>query len=110
MCGKNWAHSIRRMVSSTNRPEFLFGDCCVEILDSDQPFPDEHDLSGIGSGSSAACVGRHVTAVLSVSKHTQSKDEILRVENAQADRRNEAAICRQCGARLLLILPNLADL
>jgi uncharacterized membrane protein YeaQ/YmgE (transglycosylase-associated protein family) len=58
-----------------------------------------------GSGSSAACVGQHVTAILSVSKHTQSRDEILRVENAQADRRIEAAICRQFGARSLLILP-----
>jgi uncharacterized membrane protein YeaQ/YmgE (transglycosylase-associated protein family) len=58
-----------------------------------------------GSGSSAACVGRHVTAVLSVSKHTQSRDEILRVENAQSDGRIEAAICRQFGARSLLILP-----
>ena len=58
-----------------------------------------------GSGSSAACVGRHVTAILSVSKNTQSRDEILRVENAQADGRIEAAICRQFGARSLLILP-----
>jgi len=58
-----------------------------------------------GSGSSAACVGRHVTAILSVSKNTQSRDEILRVEDAQADGRIEAAICRQFGARSLLILP-----
>ena len=58
-----------------------------------------------GSGSSAACVGRHVTAILSVSKNTQSRGEILRVENAQADGRIEAAICRQFGARSLLILP-----
>ena len=58
-----------------------------------------------GSGSSAACVGRHVTAILSVAKKTQSRDEILRVENAQADGRIEAAICRQFGARSLLILP-----
>lgn len=58
-----------------------------------------------GSGSSAARVGRHVTAILSVSKNTQSRDEILRVENAQADGRIEAAICRQFGARSLLILP-----
>ena len=58
-----------------------------------------------GSGSSAACVGRHVTAILSVSEHTQSRDEILRVENAPTDGRIEAAICRQFGARSLLILP-----
>jgi len=42
---------------------------------------------------------------LSVSKNTQSRDEILRVENAQADGRIEAAICRQFGGRSLLILP-----
>jgi len=58
-----------------------------------------------GSGSSAACVGRHVTAILSASKHAQSRDEILRVENAQTDGRIEATICRQFGARSLLILP-----
>jgi hypothetical protein len=62
-----------------------------------------------GSGSSAACVGRHVTAILSVSKHTQSRAEILRVENAPGDRRIEAAICRQFGARSLLILPIFDD-
>lgn len=58
-----------------------------------------------GSGSSAANVGRRVTAILSVSRHTQSKAEILRVENAQRDGRIEAAICRQFGAESLLILP-----
>ena len=58
-----------------------------------------------GSGRSAACVGRHVTAILTVSKLTQSRDEILRVEDAKADGRIEAAICRQFGARSLLILP-----
>jgi hypothetical protein len=58
-----------------------------------------------GSGSSAACVGRHVTAILTVSKLSQSRDEILRVEDAKADGRIEAAICRQFGARSLLILP-----
>ena len=58
-----------------------------------------------GSGNSVDRVGRNMTAVLSVSRHIQSKDEILRVEDAQADRRIEAAICRQFGARSLLILP-----
>lgn len=57
-----------------------------------------------GSGCSATCVGRHATAILSVSKHAQSR-EILRVENAQTDGRIEAAICRQFGAQSLLILP-----
>ena len=58
-----------------------------------------------GSGSSAAYVGRRVTAILSVSRPTKSKAEILRVENAQRDGRIEAAICRQFGAESLLILP-----
>jgi len=58
-----------------------------------------------GSGSSAGYVGRRVTAILSVSRHTKSKAEILRVENAQRDGRIEAAICRQFGAESLLILP-----
>jgi hypothetical protein len=58
-----------------------------------------------GSGSSAAYVGRRVTAILSVSRQTKSKAEILRVENAQRDGRIEAAICRQFGAESLLILP-----
>ncbi len=58
-----------------------------------------------GSGNSVDRVGRNMTAVLSVSMQIQAKDEILRVEDAQADRRIEAAICRQFGARSLLILP-----
>ena len=58
-----------------------------------------------GSGSSAGYVGRRVTAILSVSRQTKSKAEILRVENAQRDGRIEAAICRQFGAESLLILP-----
>ena len=57
-----------------------------------------------GSGTSAACVGEHVTASLTVSA-TKSSREILRVENAQADNRIEADICRQFGASALLILP-----
>jgi putative methionine-R-sulfoxide reductase with GAF domain len=58
-----------------------------------------------GSGTSAACVGQHVTASLTVSAAPKSGREILRVENAQADNRIEADICRQFGASALLILP-----
>jgi hypothetical protein len=58
-----------------------------------------------GSGSSVDRVGRNVTAILSVSRRIQSKEEILRVEDAESDKRIEAAICRQFGARSLLILP-----
>ncbi|HET9408397.1 MAG TPA: GAF domain-containing protein [Candidatus Sulfotelmatobacter sp.] len=58
-----------------------------------------------GSGSAASYVGRHVTAVLSVSARNEPRSEILRVENAQTDSRIEAAICQQFGAMSLLILP-----
>lgn len=58
-----------------------------------------------GSGSAATYVGRHVTAILSVSARNDVRREILRVENAQTDARIEAAICRQFGAKSLLILP-----
>jgi GAF domain len=57
-----------------------------------------------GSGSASARVGRHVTAVLSASEHNV-RQEILRVENAQADSRIEAEICRQLGGTSLLMLP-----
>jgi hypothetical protein len=58
-----------------------------------------------GSGCAAAYVGQHVTAVLSVSAHNESRDEILRVENAQTDTRIVADICRQFEAQALLVLP-----
>jgi GAF domain len=58
-----------------------------------------------GSGSAANYVGREIKAVLSVSVRSKAHSEILRVEDAQTDPRIEAAICRQFGARSLLILP-----
>src|SRR5260370_14181251 len=58
-----------------------------------------------GSGSGVTYVGRHVMATLCVAGHNVASGEILRVENAQTDRRIEAAICRQFGAHSLLILP-----
>jgi GAF domain-containing protein len=58
-----------------------------------------------GSGSGVTYVGQHVMATLCVAKHNVASGEILRVENAQTDRRIEAAICRQFGAHSLLILP-----
>jgi putative methionine-R-sulfoxide reductase with GAF domain len=58
-----------------------------------------------GIGSSAAHVGRQVTASLTVSACAKTNREILRVENAQTDTRIEADICRQFGANALLILP-----
>jgi hypothetical protein len=58
-----------------------------------------------GSGSAASYIGRQVTASLTVSADNCTKREILRVENALADPRTDAAICRQFGAQSLLILP-----
>ncbi len=57
-----------------------------------------------GSGSRASCIGRQVTASLTVSAETNRSREILRVEDAETDTRIEASICRQFGARSLLIL------
>lgn len=58
-----------------------------------------------GSGSAATYIGRHVTASLTASADATASREILRVENTQTDTRIEAAICRQFGAKSLLILP-----
>ena len=58
-----------------------------------------------GSGSGVTYVGQRVMATLSVSGHNTESGEILRVENAETDRRIEAAICRQFGAQSLLIMP-----
>jgi hypothetical protein len=58
-----------------------------------------------GSGSGAQYIGQHVTAVLSASARTSPRKEILRVDNAENDARIEAAICRGCDAKALLIIP-----
>jgi hypothetical protein len=58
-----------------------------------------------GSGSAAAYVGRRTPAVLSASAPNQARGEILRVENAQADTRIEAEVCRLFGANALLMVP-----
>jgi len=56
-----------------------------------------------GCGSGAVYLGRHVRATLRMSRY--DRGDILRVEDAQTDTRIEAAICRQFGAKSLLILP-----
>jgi hypothetical protein len=58
-----------------------------------------------GSGCAAGYVGRQVTAVLSLSAHSGTRKEILRVENAETDGRIEAAICREREANALLMIP-----
>ena len=62
-----------------------------------------------GSGSAATYIGRHVMVALSVSAKIQAMREILRVEDADTDKRIGAAICRQIGAKSLLILPIYKD-
>jgi hypothetical protein len=57
-----------------------------------------------GSGSAADYVGRHVMATLSVPADTTGGREILRVEDAETDTRIQSEICRQFGAKSLLIL------
>ena len=57
-----------------------------------------------GSGSATDYVGRHVTATLSVPADNTGGREILRVEDAETDTRIQAEICRQFGAKSLLIL------
>ena len=57
-----------------------------------------------GSGSAATYTGRSSTARLVVPADSKANCEILRVENAETDARIEAAVCRQFGAKSLLIL------
>jgi len=66
---------------------------------------DDHLIYRAGSGSSASYLGSRVTASLTVSPNIQARREILRVENAETDTRIEGAICRQFGAKSILILP-----
>ena len=58
-----------------------------------------------GSGSAGNDVGRRVPAVLSASSPRENRREILRVENAETDKRIDAEICRQFGAMALLMVP-----
>jgi len=57
-----------------------------------------------GSGGATTYIGRRVMATLTVPADIVASREILRVENAQKDPRIEAAICRQFGAKSLIIL------
>ena len=58
-----------------------------------------------GAGSATTYPGRRVPAVFTASAQPGPRHEILRVENAETDKRIEAAICKQFEARSLLILP-----
>jgi len=57
-----------------------------------------------GSGNFANHTGRRVSAALIVSTGTGVSREMLRVENADTDKRTEGAICQQFGSKALLIL------
>lgn len=57
-----------------------------------------------GTGSAAKFLDRRVTATLSGPAQEAGTAEILRVENADADTRIQSEICRQFGAKSLLIL------
>jgi hypothetical protein len=61
------------------------------------------------TGSAASYNGRRVIATLTSSTTQETTAEILRVEDADADPRLQASICRQFGARSLLILPIACD-
>jgi len=57
-----------------------------------------------GSGAATTYIGRRAMATLIVPADIVASREILRVENTQTDARIEGAICRQFGAKSLIIL------
>jgi hypothetical protein len=65
----------------------------------------DHLFYAAGTGTAVSYVGMRIKATLSVSRMSDSRPEILRVENADLDQRIEAAVCRQFRAKALLILP-----
>jgi hypothetical protein len=58
-----------------------------------------------GSGSTASYIGRRVMATFIPSAPSESRQEILRVEDVWVEGGIKAAICRQFGVKSLLILP-----
>lgn len=85
------AEDVRKVANATGS--------AIALLNGDQL------VYRAGSGSAATYVGRPGRAVLSPSAHGKGRNEILRAEDTETDTRIEAAICRQFGARSLLILP-----
>lgn len=65
----------------------------------------DHLFYAAGTGTAISYVGMRVKATLTVSRMNEARAEILRVEDAEADTRIEAAVCRQFHAKSLLILP-----
>src|ERR1700722_7376680 len=93
---------LQRSIAS-GKPDLDGAMVAIALLKRDQLF------HRAGSGTSAAYIGRHMTASLTVSANTNTNREILRVEDARTDSRIEAAICRQFDANSLLILPIYQD-
>jgi hypothetical protein len=65
----------------------------------------DHLFYAAGTGTAISYVGMRVKATLTISRMNEARAEILRVEDAEADTRIEAAVCRQFHAKSLLILP-----
>ena len=94
--------AMRRIVEAARSVADAAG-VAIAVIDGD------HLTYRAGSGTSAVCVGWRVAASLTVAADSRTNREILRVENAQTDRRIQADICRQFGAGSLLILPIYLD-
>lgn len=93
-------------VDSTMR---LAAECARELADASGAavgrLKGEQLVYEAGCGNVASNVGRGVMATFIASTPNTTRLEILRVEDASADSRIEAAICRQFGAQALIILP-----
>jgi hypothetical protein len=92
-----WDAAIQRIAEQACRVAGADG-AAIGLLEADQL------VYRAGAGSAATYAGRHMVATL-CGLAPQDATEILRVEDADADPRIQAAICRQFGARSLLILP-----
>jgi len=97
--GEGDQDSIMHLIAEHARTVAGATGVAVALLEKDQL------VYRAGSGTATAYVGQRLTAVLSVAPRSTVPLEILRVENAETDARIEAAICRQRGAKSLLILP-----
>jgi hypothetical protein len=90
--------ALNRIVASTRNVAGAAG-VAIGLLQTD------HLIYRAGNGSAAADLNHKLTASLTASSDAIANREILRVENADEDPRIQAAICRQLGAKSVLILP-----
>jgi len=117
-CGMN-ARTLARIVETQRAVKggeldvdatmHLVAECAREVGDASGAavgrLRGEQLIYEAGSGNVASNVGRSVMATFIASTPNTTRLEILRVEDASADERIEAAICRQFGAQSLIILP-----